>query len=108
MFFNKKYKRVGSLYQAVYKAVLVESDQQLLYLTSYIHRNPLPERLIPKEEILSVLYSQPSSLPEYLVERQTNWICPEEILIFFSKIDRALSYKSFVVQEEDFSIIKDL
>jgi putative transposase len=108
MFFNKKYKRVGSLYQAVYKAVLVESDQQLLYLTSYIHRNPLPERLIPKEEILSVLYSQPSSLPEYLGERQTNWICPEEILIFFSKIDRALSYKSFVVQEEDFSIIKDL
>lgn len=108
MFFNKKYKRVGSLYQAVYKAVLVESDQQLLYLTSYIHRNPLPERFIPKEKILSVLHSQPSSLPEYLGEKQTNWICPEEILTFFSKTNQRLSYKSFVEQEEDFSIIKNL
>jgi len=32
MYFNKKYKRVGSLYQGVYKAVLVDSDVQFLYL----------------------------------------------------------------------------
>ena len=108
MFFNKKYRRVGSLCQAVYKAVLVESDQQLLYLTNYIHRNPIAERRIPKEKILSVLYSQPSSLPEYLGEKQTNWICSEEILTFFSKTNQGLSYKSFVGQEEDFSIIKNL
>ena len=44
MFFNKKHKRVGSLYQDVYKAVLIESDERLLYLTSYIHRNPLSRR----------------------------------------------------------------
>jgi len=108
MFFNKKYKRVGSLYQAVYKAVLVESDQQLLYLTSYIHRNPMAERRTPKEKILSVLYSQPSSLPEYLGKRRTNWIFPEEILTFFSDTNQRLSYESFVKQEEDIFLLKNL
>ena len=42
MYFNRKYKRVGSLYQDVYKAVMVGSDEQLLHLTRYIHRNPVP------------------------------------------------------------------
>ena len=37
MYFNRKYKRVGSLYQDVYKAVLVSSEPQLLHLTRYIH-----------------------------------------------------------------------
>ncbi len=39
MYFNKKYKRVGPLFQSVYKAVLVNTDEQLVYLTRYIHRN---------------------------------------------------------------------
>ena len=41
MYFNKKYDRVGPLFQGVYKAVVVETDEQLLYLSGYIHRNPL-------------------------------------------------------------------
>lgn len=40
MYVNKKYKRVGPLFQSVYKAVLVSSDEQLMHLTRYIHRNP--------------------------------------------------------------------
>lgn len=41
MYFNRKYKRVGSLYQGVYKAVLVSTDEQLLQLSRYIHRQAL-------------------------------------------------------------------
>lgn len=41
MYFNRKYKRVGPLYQDVYKAVLVRTDEQLLHLSRYIHRNPI-------------------------------------------------------------------
>src|SRR3989344_4849793 len=41
IYFNKKYKRVGSLCQGVYKAVLVETDAQLLELTRYIHKQAL-------------------------------------------------------------------
>ncbi|MBU1084777.1 MAG: transposase [Candidatus Beckwithbacteria bacterium] len=40
MYFNAKYKRVGSLFQGVYKAVKVDSEEQLIYLSKYIHRNP--------------------------------------------------------------------
>ena len=43
MSFNKKYKRVGSLFQGRFKAILVERDEHLLYLPFYIHLNPLDQ-----------------------------------------------------------------
>lgn len=36
-YFNKKYERVGSLFQGVFKAVEVKSDEQLMYLIAYIN-----------------------------------------------------------------------
>lgn len=36
-YFNNKYRRVGSLFQGRFKNVLVENDQQLLYLLVYIN-----------------------------------------------------------------------
>lgn len=103
-YFNKKYKRVGSLYQAVYKAVLVNSEEQLLYLTSYIHRNPISENPYVKDKQKN-LFLQPSSLPEYLGKRQSFWIHPENILSFFSKTNPKLSYQSFVEENLDLSLI---
>ena len=41
MYFNRKYKRVGSLYQGVYKAVQVLNEEQFIYLTKYIHKQAL-------------------------------------------------------------------
>jgi putative transposase len=41
MYFNKKYERVGSLFQGRYKAVLVEKESHFTYLPIYIHANPL-------------------------------------------------------------------
>lgn len=107
MYFNKKYKRVGPLYQDVYKAVLVETDEQLLYLTSYIHRNPKPKSA-SQGDVLRGYSSQPSSLPEYLGQRQTDWVHPEEILAHFSKTNPKLSYQSFVEQSDDISPIHNL
>ncbi len=37
MFFNKKYGRVGSLFQGTFKAVLVDKESQLDYLLAYIN-----------------------------------------------------------------------
>lgn len=37
VYFNRKYKRIGGLFQDVYKAVSVETDEQLLHLSRYIH-----------------------------------------------------------------------
>lgn len=39
-YINTKNNRSGHLLQGAYKAVLVENNEQLLYLSSYIHRNP--------------------------------------------------------------------
>lgn len=108
MYFNSKYKRVGPLYQGVYKAVLVRSDQQLLYLTTYIHRNPLGNSATKGETLRAVLMKQPSSYPDYLKECKTEWVYPEEILSFFSKNSPAMSYQTFVEQTPDHNLIKDI
>lgn len=39
-YFNTKYKKSGHLFQGPYKAVHVGNNEQLLYLSAYIHRNP--------------------------------------------------------------------
>jgi len=39
-YFNTKYEKSGHLFQGPYQAVHVNNDAQLLYLTTYIHRNP--------------------------------------------------------------------
>ena len=39
-YFNAKYNKVGHLFQEPFKIVWVESNEQLLYLSAYIHRNP--------------------------------------------------------------------
>lgn len=41
MFFNKKYNRVGSLFQGTFKSKHVQKDEQLRHLVTYIHLNPI-------------------------------------------------------------------
>ena len=38
-YFNKKYKRTGSLFEGKFKAVLVKSDEDLMYVSAYINLN---------------------------------------------------------------------
>nr|MBI5455545.1 transposase [Candidatus Levybacteria bacterium] len=40
-YLNVKYKRVGPLFQGPFKNILIDSDEQLLHLSRYIHLNPL-------------------------------------------------------------------
>lgn len=103
MYFNRKYKRVGSLFQGVYKGVLVDSEPYYLYLSAYIHRNPLN---LPAQG--DPLIKQPSSYPDYLGLRKTSWVDPSEILSFFSKTNPLLSYENFVKQTTDFNHIHHL
>ncbi len=91
MYFNKKYKRVGSLYQGVYKGILITNEEHYLYLTRYIHAQALP--------------IQPSSYKHYLKEEKSEWIFAEEVLSFFSTRNPKLSYKIFVESNEDFDPI---
>ena len=93
MYFNKKYDRVGGLFQVVYKAVLITEDVYLLHLSRYIHLNP--------SEHTNDLKKAYSSYAEYLGLRKTKWVKPEIIRKFFDKqvipeIQKISSYKNFV------------
>ncbi|MDO8590319.1 MAG: transposase [bacterium] len=39
-YYNTRYDKSGHVFQGPYRAVHIEGDHQLLYLSSYIHRNP--------------------------------------------------------------------
>lgn len=50
MYFNKRYRTVGHLFQGRYKAILCDKDEYLLSLLKYIHLNPVRARVIKKPE----------------------------------------------------------
>jgi putative transposase len=107
MYFNKKYDRVGALFQGKYKAVLVNDEPYLLHLSRYIHLNPL--------EISESLESAYSSYSDYLKSRHTQWLKPDIILdqfnnkvgIEFKKIN---NYRDFVekYKQEDKLVLGNL
>lgn len=46
MFFNRKHKRVGPLFQNRFKSILIENDQYFLKLSQYIYLNPVKAGLV--------------------------------------------------------------
>lgn len=105
MYFNKKYKRVGHVFQGRYKAVMVTSENQFIYLSKYIHRNPLD--ILPTGTVL-VGYKY-SSYQNYLGHFLQDWVDTSNILGYFSKQRQAESYCDFVeeVDERDLIMIKN-
>lgn len=103
MYFNHRYNRVGSLFQGRFKAKWIKTDEYLLYLTRYQHRNP--------GEItgLKSLKDYPwSSYPEYLGVRRKGLSNPKMVLSHFTRQNPNISYQSYV-EEIEFSeeMIKD-
>lgn len=99
MYLNRKLDRVGKLFQGVYKAVLVKTDEQLLQLSRYIHLNPLNKsklRGINQNQIEKIFLSQPSSYLNYLGKVNQEWVITKTILSYFSKTNPNFSYKSFM------------
>jgi hypothetical protein len=45
--FNRRYHRVGHLFQNRYKSIVVEEEPYLLELVRYLHLNPLRARVVP-------------------------------------------------------------
>ncbi len=68
-YFNKRHKRVGSLFQGSYKASLIDNDSYLWHISRYIHLNPRQWEDYPY-----------SSYSYYRGKYQATWIKPERIL----------------------------
>jgi REP element-mobilizing transposase RayT len=80
VFFNKKYSRVGHLFQDIYKVKLIHDDYYLDQVSAYIHNNP--------ENPLQWDFS---SLKEYI---NKPYICDVKILLarFNNSLEEYLDY----------------
>ena len=98
MYFNKKYDRVGTLFQCKYKGILIDNDIYLLHLSRYIHLNPLGIGSDPKMDPKIYPYS---SYRDYLGKKKAKWLKPDTVLSFFKTARKTslrdyFSYESFV------------
>ena len=91
-YFNNKYSRRGTLWQGRFKSVYVESNEQLLHLTRYIHLNPTTASLVKNPEEWPY-----SSYLEYL-NKSNNKICNYEEYLDMDMKD----YKKFVDDRKDY------
>jgi putative transposase len=95
-YFNIKYKRKGPLFEDRFRAVEIETDEQLLHVNRYIHLNPYSADLVKnKNELINYPFS---SFPEYLNESDS--FCQKEIIT--ENFKDVHSYKEFVLNQRDY------
>jgi REP element-mobilizing transposase RayT len=49
-YFNRRYDRVGHLFQGRFRSLLVDRNEWLLEVVRYVHRNPVKARLVSRPE----------------------------------------------------------
>lgn len=93
MYFNKKYHRVGPVFQSRIRAALITEDVYLQHVSRYVHLNP--------KDYDNWAYS---SLPYYKLKRKADWLKTQKILDLF---DSRESYLEFVADYKDFKTSLD-
>lgn len=94
IYFNRKYKRVGHLFQDRYKSEIVDNDRYLLELSKYIHNNPVKAGIV--QEALQYRWS---SFKQY-VDRDV-----KDNLLSTGKILGLVSNKESVAQREYYKYV---
>ncbi|MBI3103793.1 transposase [Candidatus Daviesbacteria bacterium] len=89
-YFNTRTERTGSLFQSMFKAVRILTDEQLLHVARYIHLNPVTAFILKDIEELSNY--QWSSYPIYIGKQTSNIISTDEILSFFATKDKFIEF----------------
>ncbi|MBI5676515.1 MAG: transposase [Nitrospirae bacterium] len=110
VYFNRRYKTSGHLFQGRYKAILCDKDEYLLSLVKYIHLNPVRAKMvrIPEEY-------QWSSHASYAVKPEKRGITDEnQVLRMFSedKTKARKQYRAYIsdgitVKKEDIYLTID-
>jgi putative transposase len=95
-YFNKKYKRSGSLFESRYKASMINDESYLEHISRYIHLNP--------RQWQDYEYS---SLPYYLQQDEVSWIRPKRIRNMFETPVEYLEFmNNYVEQKKMLEILK--
>lgn len=92
-YYNTKYDRIGPLFQGEFKAVLIESDEQLIHISRYIHLNPIVSFLVKDLNRFDW-----SSYLEYL--NNVEGLCSKEDVMGFFKSPK--EYEKFVLDQVDY------
>lgn len=85
---NKRYHRLGPLFQGQFQALLVDSNEHLLHLSRYLHLNPVVTGLVGKPEDWEF-----SSYRDYIGLRRGALPTPDIVLSQFEGSD---AYVEFV------------
>lgn len=97
--FNTRHDRVGSLFQGPYKVVRIESNEQLVHVSRYIHLNSVVARLCARAEEY-----QYSSMGLYLQAEPSTWVNPSVIV---SQFTAPAEYRAFVADHASYAIDLD-
>jgi|SRR3989344_2162986 len=97
-YFNTRYSRIGALFQGAYKAVIMESDEQLIHVSRYIHLNPIVGMLV--KDLKTYEWS---SYYDYVGLKNEKLVNKSEIINFFKGPQE---YDKFV--SDQFSYALDL
>lgn len=95
-YYNTRNNRVGPMFQGAFKSVKIESPEQLMHLSRYIHLNPYVSSVVKKSELESYPWS---SLPVYL-GKTNNFIDLHPVV---SQFRGGFSYKDFVFNHADYA-----
>jgi putative transposase len=69
-YFNRKYGRVGHLFQGRYRGIIIDKDSYLIPLSRYVHLNPVRARVVERPE-----HYRWSSYRGYIGrEKESEWI----------------------------------
>jgi len=96
-YFNIKSKRVGNLFMNTFQNVLVNSEEQLLHLTRYVHLNPYSSTVV--KTLTELEKYEWSSLKEYVGGGEEP-ICDKEMVMSYFKTKE--SYKTFIFDRADY------
>ena len=101
IYFNKKYKRSGHLWQGRFKSWYVTDEAYLYTLISYIHNNPVKAKIVNKAEE----YQYSSHLA--FIEEVEPIVCLKNSFIFTEFQDKN-DRKSFLQSTTDDSILHEI
>ncbi len=95
-YFNTFTNRKGHLFLGQFKCVRIETKEQLLHVSRYIHLNPYSSYVVKNLDTLHKY--EPSSLLEY-INKQRGFCHTDFILSFF---ENAKKYQEFVYNHSDY------
>lgn len=95
-FFNFKFKRHGTLFTNPFKAVRIETEEQFLHVTRYVHLNHVTAFLVDIED----LANEPrTSFGTYVGKCRYEFVETADVMEYFKKPE---AYRSFVFDQVDY------